>query len=100
MRQSPPGFETSGRARFGGCVLYFSPQDFTWAKLLTSLVALLEAGKFHSSPFKLTMLWGAFAVRVLFELMCSAQPKPELENICCSHSPCGFHAGEFFFAPV
>lgn len=44
------------------CVLYFSPQDFTWTKLLTSLVALLEAGKFCNSPFKLTMLWGAFAV--------------------------------------
>lgn len=44
------------------CVLYFSPQDFTWTKLLTSLVALLEAGKFYNSPFKLTMLWGAFAV--------------------------------------
>lgn len=30
------------------CVLYFSPQALTWSKLLTSLVALLEAGKFES----------------------------------------------------
>lgn len=82
------------------CVLYFSPQDLTWTKLLTSPVALLEAGKFHNSPFKLTMLWGPFAVRGLFDLMCSAQLKPELENICCSRSPCGFHAGGFFFPPV
>ena len=82
------------------CVLYFSPQDFTWTKLLTSLVALLEAGKFHNSPFKLIMLWGAFAVRGLFDLMCSAQLKPELENICCCRSPRGFHARGFFFPPV
>lgn len=83
-----------------GCVLFFSPRDFIWAKLLISLVALLEAGKFHDSPFKLSMLWGAFAVRSLFDLMCSAQLKHELENICCSRSPRGFHARRFFCPPV
>lgn len=71
----------------------------TWAKLLTSLVALLEAGKFHNSPFKLSMLRGAFAVRALFDLMCSAQLKPELENICCSCSPYGF-LDEGFLLPL
>lgn len=30
------------------CILCFSPQALTWSKLLTSLVALLEAGKFES----------------------------------------------------
>jgi len=69
----------------------------TWAKLLTSLVALLEAGKFHNSPFKLTMLWGDITVRGLFHLMCSAQLKPELENIYFSR---GFRAREFFCPPV
>lgn len=63
------------------CVLYFSPQVLTWSKLPTSLVALLEALKFHNSPIKLTMLWGAFAVRGLFDLMCSTQHKPGLENV-------------------
>lgn len=82
------------------CVLYFSPQALTWSKLLTSLVALLEAGKFHNSPIKLTMLWGAFAVRSLFDLMCSTQHKPGLQNICCSCSPRGCHAGGFFLPPV
>lgn len=72
----------------------------TWTKLLTSLVALLEAGKFHNSPFKLSMLQGAFAVRALFDLMCSAQLKPELENICCSYSPYGFIVEGFFLPPV
>lgn len=82
------------------CVLYFSPQVLTWSKLPTSLVALLEALKFHYSPIKLTMLWGAFAVRGLFDLMCSTQHKPGLENVCCSCSPCGCHAGGFFSPPV
>lgn len=72
----------------------------TWTKLLTSLVALLEAGKFHNSPFKLSMLQGPFAVRALFDLMCSAQLKPELENICCSCSPYGFIVEGFFLPPV
>lgn len=63
-------------------------------------MALLEAGKFRNSPFKLSVLWGALAVRVLFDLMCSAQLKPELESICCSHSPHGFLAGGYFFPPV
>lgn len=64
------------------------------------MVALLEAGKFQNSPFKLTMLWGAFALRGLFDLMCPAQLKPELDNICGSHSPHGFYARGFFFPPV
>lgn len=81
------------------CVLYFSPQDLTWTQLLTSLVALLEAGKFYNSPFKLTMLGRTFTVRGLFDPMCSAQLQPELENIC-SRSPRGFHAGGFFFSPL
>lgn len=46
------------------------------------------------------MLWGAFAVRGLFDLMCSTQHKPGLQNICCSCSPRGCHAGGFFPSPV
>lgn len=69
----------------------------TWTKLLTSLVALLEAGKFHNSPFKLSMLRGAFAVRALFDLMCSAQLKPELENIFAPILPMVFLLKGFSF---